>query len=243
MITAITTTKNRPLCFSLLERWVDAQTIKPDQWIVATSGDEGYSYNRNQEVVRRPPNDAPGWQDLLENWRCALPAIKGYFTVVLEDDDYYHPTYIERVVGLLADNEVAGVGMDLYYKLAIKKYQRMGNTSHASLAATGLYCTMYDQFAKVIETCQQQQSPFLDMFLWAQAEPLFQARAKLIGNRAQDGKPLHIGFKMMPGAKGLGNGHFAEGGGNDQNFAMLREWLPLTVARQYETIYRELTKA
>jgi len=38
IITAITPTGDRPLALALCQQWMDAQTVRPDQWIVVDDG-------------------------------------------------------------------------------------------------------------------------------------------------------------------------------------------------------------
>lgn len=233
MNTIVTTTRGRPGCFALLEKWVARQTVKPDQWLVVSDGSKGYRFTMGQEVVNRKASKKDALPSLCENWLAAIPHIKGDKVFVFEDDDFYHETYIETLLPFLELNRLIGVQGDLYYKLPIRKYQRMGNVSHASLAATAFTREMLPY----LERCKLYNSVFIDMYLWAEGTQENNAWA-LIPNKAKDGRALHVGMKLMPGACGLGGGH-NENGATDQTLAMLTQWIGPTDTRVYRSIPKD----
>jgi hypothetical protein len=244
MLTIITTTHNRPLCFAILEGWMARQSLQPDQWLVVNDGAEPYTYSRGQEVITRKPKKTMKTLDgktvpemsILANWLAALPKIKGDRVAVVEDDDWLHPDYLKTMVGLLDEVDVAGVSGDLYYKLPIKKFIRMHNMNHASLGATVFRSSALPAVERACRLlCPNNNSPFIDMYLWAEAEPIHGLKTRLVGNRAPDGRAWHVGMKLMPGAAGLGIGH-GHDGSTDPTFAVLRQWVGADACRVFQGV-------
>ncbi len=311
MLTLITTTKDRALCFSLLEKWIARQTLQPDQWLVVNSSENpaAYEYTRGQQVICRssaaasvPPGvppavsvrqDAPGgrqkrkgggkvkaaaesppeqdqgcaaggdlpaalvgaegtgaelpaptraepWQDLLANWLCALPEIRGDKVIVCEDDDYYHPAYLETLAAALDSVDLAGIGWDVYYKLETRRFQRMGNPAHASLGASGFRASVLPLVKRCCRVlCPLNKSPFIDCYLWAEATADETLTTKILRNEGRDRRPLHVGFKCMPGTPGLGIGHKKYEGTPDNTFATLDSWLVGEASQAYRRVWRQ----
>ena len=225
MITAISTTRDRPLCFSLLEQWVAAQTVKPDQWLVVndTYRPASYAYTMQQEVIHRKRKKVEGLS-ICENWQAAIPRIKGDVVVVLEDDDYYHPSYIETLSAMLEQAEVAGFTNDVYYNLRLKRFHRRHNVTDCALAATGFRSSLLPRLKEIAT----RQSVYLDLPLWDEGDE----RKLTRDNKAPDGLQYHVGLKGMPGLAGLGNGHGADGS-TDPTGQVLRQWVGMEAARVY----------
>lgn len=245
MLSLVTTTRNRPLSFSIIEGYIRRQTFKePYQWVVVNDGREQYEYTMGQEVVLRKPRRKMKTADgksvdeisILANWLEAMPKIRGDKVIVVEDDDWLHPTYLETMNRALDEVDVAGISFDLYWKMRDKKYKRMGNAYHASLAATAFRSSVLPVIKRCCDTlCPINKSVFIDMYLWAEAESLHGLKTKLIRNLASDGRAYHVGLKQMPGAPGLGFGHTDEGA-NDPTMSMLTEWIGATDTRELRAI-------
>lgn len=219
-ITIVTTTHNRAFCFSLLEKWVANQTVKPDQWLVINDSPnpDEYRYNYDQEVVIRKP-DQDTLPSICENWLVALPRIKHDLVLVFEDDDWYSPDYIETMAGLLKDAELAGISDAIYYKLPSRRIINMYNREHASLAATGFRRSVCSEVERV---CKEYGNVFIDMGLWND----YQGSKKLLPQPRKNGSVYIMQFKLMPGGRGLGIGHMSPYcGTSDPNFWMLKEYI------------------
>lgn len=242
MRVVVTTTHDRPLCLSILERWVAAQTVQPDRWLVVNDSErpEEYAYKMGQEVIVRT-------DDGLDEATCFLPSIcKNWLAAcdllgpedrvfVFEDDDFYHPEFLATLDKLLDKADLVGVNRDVYYKLPSRKYIRMGNEHHASLAATAFRGSILEPFRRA---CRVFKSPYIDMFLWVEAGTVFPCEKKLITQPLDDGRMLHVGLKNMPGARGYGLGHgSAHGWSEDPTFQILESW----VGRKAAEVYRHIT--
>jgi hypothetical protein len=232
MITLVTTTRDRAVCFSILEKWMERQTLKWDQWLVVNDGREPYTYTMGQEIINRDPSKDT-FQSIRHNWLEAVPHIKGEKVFVIEDDDYYHPRFLETLAAALDEAELVGVAPDFYYMLPQRRYQNMRNTAHASLACTAFRKCVLPHMQGVASVFN---SVFLDMYLWAEwGSDLFPGTKKLLKQPLPDGKMLHVGMKNMPGAAGLGMGHRMHGERPDGALQKLREWTGADAA-----VYRKL---
>ncbi len=237
MLTIVTTTHDRPFCFSLCEKWVARQTLQPDQWIVVNDSQEpqAYSYTMGQEVVVRDQGQDK-LPSICENWLAALPLIKGDVVAVIEDDDWYSPDYLATLVPLLDSVDMAGVSNAYYYTLPTRRWRKLGNKNHASLAATVFRASVLPQMAR---TCRVFKSVYLDMYLWAECGPVWPGTKTLIPQPLDDGRMLQVGFKRMPGARGLGMGHTNQSGTYDSAWLTLRKWIGREDAKVYKQVWED----
>lgn len=234
--TIVTTTRDRAFCFGLCERWMERQALKWDQWLVINDGQEPYQYTMGQQVVNRDPSNDT-LPSICENWLAALPLVEGDRVFVVEDDDYYDPRHLETLNAMLNEVDLAGISHDVYFKLPSRRFIRMHNASHASLAATAFRAELLPQIDRI---CRVFKSVFIDMYLWAEAGNIWPATTRLKPQPLDDGRLLHIGMKNMPGAFGLGLGHQnPDSGSYDPNLAVLAEWAGHDAARVYRQVWAD----
>lgn len=234
MITAVTCTGDRPVCFSLLEQWVKDQTVKPDQWIVVDDGQEPVVESDSYELIRREPKKEDPRFTMLLNLELAFQQVKGDQILFLEDDEYYAPGYIEAMSKELSQYELVGIGRSKYYHLPARKWFRHFNMGHASLAQTGFKSSFLPQALKCLKG-----DMFYDIRLWQMVNKdaeKFRAPAQVDRHYSEDGRglvfedknhSLYVGMKGLPGRAGIGSGHreFAWYF-QDLNMKMLSDWIP-----------------
>lgn len=226
-VTVITPTGDRPLAFGLCWRWMAAQTRKPDQWLIIDDGAgqpgnlgsiDGVDIIR----VRRVPLTGEPRHTLALNLKAALPLIDGDIVLVMEDDEYYAPQYIETMARRLDRFEIVGICRSKYYHLPTGKFQQIGNTGHASLAQTGFRSSFLPIFTGCVE--RGMETNWVDQQIW-QIVGERKLRAQLF---VDDGLPLYCGMKGLPGRPGIGQGHkeamYREQDTPDR--ARLRAWIP-----------------
>lgn len=219
MITAITPTGDRPLAFALCQQWMRNQTRQPDQWIVVDDGKVPLKPFVSMQYVRREPQLDDPQHTLFLNLKAAVPLIKGDKIVIIEDDEYYAPEYIEEMVRRLTQHEVVGIGRSKYYHLPTGSYFQISNTTHASLAETGFRSSIMPELSGLWDGDSS-----LDMRLWQKIGP---PRSLLFVDTI---KPLYLGIKGLPGRAGIGAGHnpaLYRGRAKDTtDRAMLKKWVP-----------------
>lgn len=198
-ITVITPTGDRPLAFSLLKKWMQGQTVKPDQWIVIDDGKISLDIMDSGEMlyVRRQPKADDPKHTLALNLRTAFPLVTGDRILIMEDDEYYAPEYIETMVRALETHLVAGIKNAKYYHLPTGGFYQNHNDRHASLAETAFRAAILPDISEIIA---ESDDPFIDIKIWKR----FYSMGKLFEDTD---RPLYLGIKGLPGRPGIGGGH------------------------------------
>lgn len=221
-ITAITPTGDRPLAFRLLREWMQNQTRRPDQWLVVDDGQIPMTPADGFEYVRREPGGSETGNTLNLNISAALPHVTGDKILIIEDDEYYAPGYVEEMARRLDGHEVVGIGDSRYYHLPTGGHMTNGNARHASLAQTGFRRS----FLPAFESCLAPDGTprWLDDRLWSLANAKGINREIFVDNDV----PLYVGIKGLPGRGGIGIGHkqAVYRSHDDADRAMLRRWIP-----------------
>jgi len=244
MITAITPTGDRPLAMSLCERWMTNQTVKPDQWIVVDDGKTPIVPSVPMEYVRREPCAGDPKHTLAINLLQAIPLIKGDKILIIEDDEYYAPNYIEEMAKHLDGSKIAGITQNRYYHLPTGGYYMMHNKGHASLAQTAFTSAFIPTFRGAVEASMFVD--FLDIRMWRMAKQSlnhsFKFGGRALTTRSRVGqlqkseltlfsdadRPLYVGIKGLPGRAGIGMGHNPGMYPNRDTSGrrVLRQWMP-----------------
>lgn len=229
MVTLLTPTRNRPEAFDLLQSWIERQTYRePLQWIVVNDGDTIYNYRCDQTVIRREAGRQE-MHSLCMNLLAGLPLVEGTKLLIVEDDDYLAPEYVEQVCTWLEENEMTGSRPAIYFHLQHRTWRIMRNHSHASLGQTGLRASAIPHLVRAI----QVGTPNLDLRLWRDGP----ADRMLHRNLTADGRVLHVGMKGLRGEPGIGVGHRMKDGTKDSDFTQLRKWVGDEVAEIYAQVF------
>jgi hypothetical protein len=241
-LTLITPTGDRPEAFALCERWMRAQRFADGreivfgasstdsatqrlsvsasrfsvQWLVIDDGPVPTPCAMGQEVVRREPDprfDPP--HTLALNLRKALPCVASDRVLIIEDDDYYGPTYLETMMRWLDVAPLVGEIGAKYYNVRLPGWFRHHGHSHASLCRTGFSREVFGMFSSVIA----DDHPSVDLRLWTAWKG---ARVGWVDD-AGDAR-LCVGMKGMPGRAGATWRH-AKGYERDAGLAVLKRWV------------------
>jgi hypothetical protein len=217
VLTLITPTHGRPQAFALLERWISRQTYKgPMEWIVGLDSDPAeYAFTMGQTVWASSPMP----NSMLSNLSFALPRAKGDLIAFVEDDDWYHPEYLQNLVEAnYPASDMIGTGPAHYYRVTDRTWRCMGNKGHCSLAQTAIPARTVPKLLEIIAKGRTN----IDMQLWT-TPGLTKQR---LANTASDGRLLHVGIKGMPGTPGIGVGHGPDFNGRpDPEGKQLREMM------------------
>ena len=232
-IAAVTPTRDRAQAIKLLARWVRQQTLPVDRWIVVDDGDEPVSPAPEMtHLVRRARTSNEPEHSLCLNLRQALPFLTEDKVLILEDDEYYAPTYVEEMSRRLNSSPAVGIGFSKYYHLGLRSYYVHENMAHASLAQTSFRSELLDRFIRAMADPREK---FVDIKFWKQV--------RAIGNVWRDGDRYdgaagaqYLGIKGMPGRFGIGFGHKAMPQyKQDEGLDVLRRWIrPQDVAAYIE---------
>ena len=228
-LTLLTTTGARPEAFALCERWMAAQTFRgPVRWVIVDDGAEPQIVSLSRdgwfvEVHRRRPYWSPGENTQGANLRHALEQIDASERVVIiEDDDWYAPGWLEVVDAQLRLFELVGEISAHYYHVVSRRYRDMGNVKHASLCSTAMRGAALALFRAIVS----RQETFYDILLYQ----------KFTAHRLFDGRSV-IGMKGLPGRAGIGSGHDRGFVGDvDASGEILRMWVGDKAAEAYAAL-------
>lgn len=202
MTTIITPTDGRPECLRLLARHLTAQhPVGPLQWLIASHEptiplDPLPSWISLVLVVS---SAKVGWHPLCSNLESALAVLPpGEEVIIMEDDDYYAPQYLQCCLHLLREStrgtEVVGFGPVRYYKVDTLQYRTLNRHLCPALAQTAFTREGVSRLRKDVR--EKPESPHVDTRLWRAG-----------GYKQMMEFPIHVGLKGMPGTKGVGCGH------------------------------------
>lgn len=219
MVTVITPTGGRPEAFSLCHRFMERQSFQGEvQWIVVDDGAPRTtdSLPSRHEVLYLFPTPpwSPRQNTLSRNLLKALPHVKYDKVLIIEDDNWYAPTYIETMSQRLEDGDLVGENSIRYYHVPSHQWRTMGIASRASLGQTGFRAKVLPELCRV---CGEGLT-FIDVRLWETS-----GRKVLSPDSG-----ICIGMKGLPGRPGIGVGHRPECGGDwaaDPDSQTLRSWI------------------
>lgn len=194
-ITLLTPTGDRPEAFALCERWMARQTYRgPLQWLVVDDGRRPTRPTMGQDYVRRTPGPKDPRHTLCLNLRRLLPRVKHEKILIIEDDDYYGPKYLETMSGWLDSADlVAEVGAKYYY-LDSRTYHVFREHRHGSLCRTGLTRRVLPTLRRLVRSNDWR----LDLRLGSAWNG---SRYRFIDERGD--ARLCVGIKGMPGRRGV----------------------------------------
>ncbi len=193
-ITLITPTGNRRDAFRLCEHWVKRQTYRgPLQWIVVDDGERPTKTSQGQLYIRREPRPNDPKHTLCANTRLALREVQYDKILVIEDDDYYSPRYVETMAGWLDNADLVGEMGAKYYFAKTRQYRVFREHKHASLCRTGF---TRDVLPLVRRLARNDHSS-LDIRLWETW-----AGTRYLYTDEAGGAALSVSLKGMPGRAG-----------------------------------------
>lgn len=218
-VTLITPTGSRPEAFALCERFIERQTYKgPIQWIVIDDSPKNPTKcTLGQEYYVGPMEWREGLNTQRYNLAFALPKVKGDYILLPEDDDFFHPQFIEVYLDFLKHVALVGEGDCTYYSLKTKGYLEMNNFKHASTTQTAFRKSSIPFFEKALHSGEK----YFDIVLWNNA------KAGRIKNILFSGLGLCVGMKGLPGRNGIGVGHSSNNFTLDPDLSKLKQLVGL----------------
>lgn len=209
MIALITPTGGRPKQIRLCAEWMKKQTYKGEVlWVLVddvapiTTDFINDDFKENWKIVRLFPR--PRWEEgqntQKRNLLVGVREVEKYDNVqsvfIIEDDDYYFPYYLEKMVQKLGRYSVAGQVKTLYFNIIDGVLKRHKNTHHSSLFQTAFKIDQLPVFKNVLLS---DIDVFIDIHFW---NSVGHKRINLFNST-----DLSIGIKGLPGRKGIGIGH------------------------------------
>jgi len=223
-ITLITPTGDRPLAFALCQRWIKNQTMKAFQWIVVDDGKVPMKPYVPMQYVRREPQPNDPKCTLTLNLKVAFSLIKGDKIIIIEDDEYYAPKYVEKISNQLDKHELVGIGNTKYYHLFSGGNYRHGNFYRASLAQTAFRRTFLALLGQIVN--ENIGVALIDSVIWRHTERWKGGCGFVFVDENND--PLYVGIKGLPGRLGI-IGHRPQETNYrtfDKSQTLLKQWIP-----------------
>jgi hypothetical protein len=216
----ITPTGDRPEALALLRRWVSRQIRQPDQWLIVDDGQVPVDAARfpGATVIRREPQADDPPCTLGKNLAAALALVAHDKVIVMEDDDWYGPEYIETLAGLLDVHELAGIWGTKCYHPGVPGWKDMGREDHASLSQTGFRKSLIPDVFEAIPGDGKLPDCSVDLRLWWNHN---QGRGFLLPGAD---RRLHCAIKGLPGRAGAGCAHERRLFQVDSDLKKFREW-------------------
>jgi hypothetical protein len=143
---------------------------------------------------------------------------------IIEDDDYYKPYYVEKMLEHLKGFDIAGEKNTIYYNVKHRRYLTNPNTLHSSLFQTAFTKNALPALKKAYS------HKFIDCMLWS-----------LVKNKNLfNDYNLSVGIKGLPGRGGIGAGHTAMiGFPFDQDLKYLKTLTSEEDAEKYRRYYSD----
>jgi hypothetical protein len=202
----VTPTGARKDQFALCAKWMQRQTYSGEVvWIIVddaypyTTDNVGEGFKDKWTIVRIHPSPLwAGENTQSRNIKAGIDFIKETYPkeqvsaiFIIEDDDYYKPHYLQRMMDLKGTFDLWGETNTIYYNVNYRRFADNNNKAHASLFQTAF---TYDAIP-VLEGSYNNR--FIDCVFWANVRNRF-----LFYDNT-----LAIGIKGMPGRGGIGAGH------------------------------------
>lgn len=207
MIALITPTGARPYQFHLCTLFMKRQTypgkviwVIIDDCVPRTTNEVKENFRENWTILKTFP--APPWQfgqnTQARNIAAGIRALMSNYSAkdieaifIIEDDDYYKPSYLENMMPRISKFWAAGEKNTIYYNVYFKRWCVNGNDKWSSLFQT----CFIPEALPTFESCYTEK--FIDF--------VFFRICKYV-NLFNDGN-LAIGIKGQPGRYGIGAGH------------------------------------
>jgi len=240
MIYLITPTGARPNQIRHCAEWMKNQTYKGQvTWIIIddclplTTEFINLGFKENWNIIKVFPKPAwqPGMNTQARNIAAGLARLPACMTnkdiiFIIEDDDYYKPIYLERMIERMGDYKVIGETNTIYYNVTTRHFADNQNKKHASLFQIAFRPDMISTFTSCFK------AKFIDCTFFSIVD-------KSTVNLFHDGT-LAIGIKGLSGRDGIGAGHSpAFMGSSDFNFVVLQSLIG-SDAEKYKHYYKTL---
>lgn len=220
MLTLLTPTGCRPLAWAQCERLMARQDYaEPVRWIIVDDGEpaQPVTFSRpgwQVQILRPRPPWRSGQNTQARNMLAALDAAGTGPIAIIEDDDYYAPTWLSRVSNELAQADLVGQTRMRYYHVGHRCWYQHENRSHASLCATAVK----GPAVTALRACCKPTVRYFDLMLWRSYRGV---------KRLFDSSEV-LGTKGLPGRAGICGGHRLEsfrGYIHDPEGQQLSAWL------------------
>jgi hypothetical protein len=234
MLDIITPSGDRPLQFSLCVEWMKKQTFTGKvNWIIADD-----SIASHYETPKMPDNwsvthlkinrlTLPTFSTQSDNILKALENVKNDKIVMVEDDDYYHPSWLETCDKNLNNCDIFGRTRVIFYNISNKTFwDKQYNNGLNPMCQTSFKSTLIPKFKDICS----KNTELLDHLLWGLVED--SKKIFLSNNKIE----YVIGIKGLSGRGGMSRKHTMIFNNPDPDYYYLKKFIgenALTRYKQY----------
>lgn len=217
-ISLVTPTGSRPEALALCYKWMMQQTLPFDEWIIVDdSGKVKIDHPRIAVIQNRYKSE----NTQAESLYLGLFDVNEGYVFIIEDDDYYPPSYIQHMVDTMvkAGVELVGEIPASYYHVGVKRYRKLNNVSYSCLCS----CVMTRRVSKLLLGIVAADIKPIDTVLWDAVRRSTNLKSVLVNTK------LVVGIKGMPGRANGGvswNPELGEWTQDDENLTKLQELIP-----------------
>jgi hypothetical protein len=205
MIALITPTGGRQKQIELCYKWMRRQTYAGDVvWLIVDdckprTTDFIAEWDKWTVIHIQPhPLWEVGQNTQARNLQVALKVLQEKYSLtdieaifIIEDDDYYKPEYLTKMMEIKEDYDAWGESYTIYYNVKYRTHVTNENTWHPSL----FQMAFKPSVIPIFESCYGDK--FIDYVFFY----------KLVNKKVFNAGNLSIGIKGMDGRGGIGAGH------------------------------------
>lgn len=213
MITVITPTRGRPKNFAVLRECMESQTYGGQvRWLVVGEDHEGYDIPLWATQIKTAGVVPKGRPSLRQNLEAALDAAEGHI-FLMEDDDWYHPEYLERMSKHSPGAAVLGVHRTPVYNVRTRQFKRANS---AFLGNMRLRPDVAPTLRRAVHEGVKHPEGFIKKH--------FQGQVRFIGPATTDKRMLFVGLKGVS-PDGITTAHPSLPGGRLDRDGVLERWV------------------
>jgi len=208
MIALITPTGGRPEQIQLCAGFMVRQDYKGEVlWVIIDDGIQKTTdcitndFREGWKIIKIFPEEKwkPGGNTQARNLLLGIEEVENYeveLIFIVEDDDYYSPQYLRKMIEGAGGYDLIGEQNTVYYNPVMRRYRYNRNDRHASLFQVAFRPTVISLFKTVCKVKQR----FVDIILFKMASMYM---IKLYDSNQH----FAIGIKGLGGRPGIGQGH------------------------------------
>lgn len=223
MITCITPTGDREDSFKEIVTCINNQTVKPDKWVIVDDGvtplrkDTIAMIKVPHSVIRLAPVN---YHSLSRNLLHALDVTPDGNIIIIEDDEWYCPDYIQQRCKELETIQLTG---DRYrYRYSLSSDGTWGISRNSSFSCLHSTAFRSDIKSTVYEAVARSNKHDADVRIWNAVKDNPELSYCVQDNK----KPYMVTIKAWStGRAGTMNLHRRPLGNKDEGHVKLKEWL------------------
>lgn len=224
-MTLITCTGFRPEAFALCEKYVhrfDTDGIDVE-WIVVSDDNMSIGVDafldKGINVVSVDGIGPQRYCTMPSNLHTALSLARGQLVIIIEDDDWYHASYVRFLWNAYNTSAVKLLGFSAarYYSVSTRTFKGRYSSRYSSLCRTAFDRCLADRVGEVCRACHADRAINVDTRIWS---TICDRDERFLFPQSH----LCVSIKDMPGRgrAGLMGGKMTNA---DPRLSVLRQWI------------------